>query len=95
MPHFLLIGRDHPGQPERRAAVRDDHLALAKRLHDEGILLHAGALLGEDGAMTGSVMLYRTDSREALDLLLKDEPYITGDVFAEVEITEYRAAPFL
>ncbi|MEE4209999.1 MAG: YciI family protein [Parvularcula sp.] len=95
MPQFLLIGRDHPGEPERRARARDAHLALAERLHAEGTLIHAGALLGEGGAMTGSVVLYRAESREALDALLMDEPYIREEVWAEVEITEIRPAPFL
>lgn len=95
MPNFLLIGRDHKGKPERRAAARNDHLALAERLYAQGTLLHAGALLDEVGGMAGSVILYRAESREALDALLKDEPYIKADVWAEVEITEYRAAPFL
>jgi uncharacterized protein YciI len=95
MPHYLLIGRDHPGEPERRARARDAHLALAEKLHAEGTLIHAGALLDEAGTMTGSLVLYRAESREALDALLEDEPYIREDVWADVEITEYRPAPFL
>lgn len=95
MPHFLLIGRDHAHEPERRAKARDAHLALAEKLHAAGTLIHAGALLDEAGAMVGSVVLYNAESREALDALLRDEPYIREDVWAEVEITEYRAAPFL
>lgn len=92
--HFLLIAQDHPGQPERRQNARAAHLAMAERLAAEGTLVHAGALLYEDGAMVGSALVYQTESREALDTLLNDEPYIQQDVWRDVQITEYRPAPF-
>jgi len=94
MSHFHVIGRDYPGEPERRQAARTDHLALAEKLAGEGKLIHAGALLDEGGAMIGSVLLYNVESREALGQLLKDEPYITQNVFQDVQITEYKPAPF-
>lgn len=93
MPHFHVVGRDHPDTPERRLAAREAHLGLAESLKAEGKLLYAGALLNDEGGMAGSVLLFNVESREALDTLLKDEPYIQQDVFAEVEITEYRPAP--
>ncbi|MEO1656294.1 MAG: YciI family protein [Pseudomonadota bacterium] len=93
MPHFHVIGRDYPGEPERRARERNAHLAVAKRLMGEGVLVHGGALLDDEGAMIGSMLIMNVESRAALDALLADDPYVKGEVWKEIEITEYRPAP--
>jgi len=94
MPYFHVLGRDHPGEPQRRQAARADHLALAERLAGEGKLIHAGALLDDEGGMAGSVLIYNVANRAELDALLETEPYLVHDVFREVTITEYKPAPF-
>ncbi|MEO1042979.1 MAG: YciI family protein [Pseudomonadota bacterium] len=94
MPHYHVIGRDHPGEPERRLQAREAHLAMVERLKAEGTMLLGGALLDTDGNMVGSMLVYHAESREALDRILAEDPYIKADVFRDIEITEYRPAPF-
>ncbi|MEM6748007.1 MAG: YciI family protein [Pseudomonadota bacterium] len=93
MPHYHVVGRDHPGEPERRAGARAAHLAMAKRLMQEGTLIQGGALLDEAGEMIGSMLIIKAESREALDAILAADPYVQQNVFQKIEITEYRPAP--
>ncbi|MEM9837937.1 MAG: YciI family protein [Pseudomonadota bacterium] len=93
MPHFLVIARDHPQKPERRLGARAEHLEWAKEQKEVGRLIHAGALLGEDGGMVGSVLLFQVESGEALAALLAEDPYAKQNVFESVDITPYKPAP--
>ena len=92
---FLLIGRDGNDEDAlaRRMAAREEHLKSATALREQGKLLHAMAMLDDDGKMTASVMLFELESREELDALLKNEPYVTGKVWQEIEIKPCKLAP--
>ena len=94
MPHFHVLGLDHPGKPERRAGARDAHLAAAERLKEEGTLVHGGALLDGEGNMIGSMLIINAESRAAVEALLAEDPYVKADVWKDIEVTEYRPAPF-
>ena len=72
------------------------HVTVTKtvsRLQAEGHLLIGGALLGDDGGMIGSAAVAEFDSREALDEWLRTDPYVTGDVWRDIEVLPYRVAP--
>jgi len=95
---FLVIGRDGTDEnaPDRRMAVREDHLALAVKMLECGRWLYAAAILNESGQMTGSVIICDFPSREALQKEWLDrEPYITGNVWQTVEISRARVPAFL
>lgn len=94
MPHFHVLGLDHPGEPERRARARDAHLEAAERLKEEGTLVHGGALLDDDGHMVGSMLIIKAESRAALEALLAEDSYVKADVWKDIQVTEYRPAPF-
>jgi uncharacterized protein YciI len=91
---FVLMGYDgtDEGALERRMKVREDHLAKVKMLKSRGLVLFGGAILDDSGKMIGSVLVYETADRQALDELLKDEPYINGDVWRKLEIRPFRLA---
>lgn len=91
---FVLMGYDgtDEGALDRRMKVREDHLAKVKVLKGKGLILFGGAILDDNGKMIGSVMVYDTADRQALDELLKDEPYINGDVWRKVDIRPFRLA---
>ena len=89
---FLIIaydGTDEQAQA-RRLAARQRHMAGIERLKLEGRALYGAALLDEDQAMIGSVVLYDFDSREELEAYLKTEPYVTGNVWQTIEIRPCR-----
>lgn len=71
-PHFMLIYDVGPDFLQRRAAFRDEHLALAWRAADAGELVLAGAL--EESA--GQAFLLFRGSREAALRFAAADPYV-------------------
>ena len=93
MTHFLLIAKDHPNQLERRMKARDAHIALGDKLVAENKLIYGGAMIDDSGNMTGSMLVCNFESRQQLDDWLKIEPYVTENVWDDIEITEFRIGP--
>ncbi|MCU0361994.1 MAG: YciI family protein [Bacteroidales bacterium] len=91
---FVLIAYDgtDEGAAGRRMKVREEHLAKVSVLKSRGKVLYGGAILDDEGKMTGSVMVYEVADRKELDELHLDEPYITGDVWRKIEIRPFRLA---
>lgn len=91
---FLLVAFDgtDPGALERRMKARPSHLENVARLKKTGEFLLGGAILDDNGTMTGSMIVYEFPDRKALDESLKDEPYLTGGVWQKVDIRPYRLA---
>jgi len=96
--HFLITaydGRDAEA-PARRQAARAQHLEGAKKLHSEGKLLYAAAILDADQNMIGSVMIVDFASKETLAAEWLDrEPYVTGNVWQKIDIKPCAIPPFI
>jgi uncharacterized protein YciI len=86
--HFIIIAYDGIDDQalERRMAARDDHLASIKKMKASGKMLYAVAILDEKEKMTGTVIVCDFASRDELDACLKEEPYVTGNVWKKIEI---------
>jgi uncharacterized protein YciI len=79
---------------DRRLAFREQHLALVDRLAAEGTMLFAAAILDtDDDKMIGSMLVMEFPSRAKLDAWLEIEPYVTGDVWGEIEILPVKVGP--
>ena len=91
---FVVIGRDgtDPEAPARRQAARRSHLKGIEPLVNSGNVLLGGAILDDDGIMRGSVIVADFPSRTELDAWLMGDPYVTGDVWQEVEVAPFRVA---
>lgn len=86
---FIVIGYDGKDEKalERRMAVREKHLSLAKEMFDSGKWLYASAILNDDGIMIGSMIVCDYASRGELEeQWLKIEPYILGDVWKTINV---------
>ena len=81
-----------PGALQRRLKVRDEHLRKISGLKKDGEFIFGGAILDDDGKMTGSMIVYDFPDRETLDERLKNEPYITEGVWEKLEIKPFRLA---
>jgi uncharacterized protein len=92
---FMLLAYDgtDTGAPARRLAVREQHIALGDKLVAEGKMLYGTAILDENGNMIGSMLIVEYDSRTELDKWLEIEPYITGDVWRDIQIRPVRVGP--
>lgn len=77
---------------DRRLAVREEHLKSVEKRFKAGEHLYGAAMLNDDGKMIGSMMVVEYPSREELDMWLKDEPYVVGDVWRKIEIKTCKVA---
>lgn len=91
---FVVIGRDgkDEGALERRMAERDGHVQGLKQGLESGSTLLGGAILSEDNTMCGSVMVVDFPDRAALDVWLKSDPYVTGNVWQDIEVLPFKLA---
>lgn len=91
---FLVIARDgtDAGAPARRLAVREAHLEGVRGMSAKGEMICGGALTDDGGAMIGSACIVEFESRAALDKWLTSDPYVTGDVWRDIEVTPFRRA---
>lgn len=95
---FIVLGYDGKDEkaPGRRLAMRDAHLEGAKAMFARGSFLYASAILSDEGAMRGSLIVCDFPSREALrKQWLDSEPYVTGKVWDRIEVHRAQVAPFL
>lgn len=92
---WLIIACDgsYLDAPKRRLAARPAHLDHAAKLQAAGHLLIGGALTDDDGAMIGTAAVAQFATRAELDAWLATDPYVTGDVWREIEVHPYRVAP--
>lgn len=92
---WLIIARDGTDENalSRRLAARPAHLESAAKLQAAGHLLIGGALTDDDGRMIGTAAVAQFETRAELDRWLATDPYVTGDVWHEIEVHPYRVAP--
>ncbi|AOA59271.1 YciI family protein [Acinetobacter larvae] len=96
MSFFVITCQDHENVLEKRLAVRPKHLARLEALAAEGRVLAAGAMPKDpsnpQAGFYGSTLILDFASREALDLWLKDEPFIQEGVYAHIDIKPFNKA---
>lgn len=91
---YLVIawdGRD-PEAPQRRQAVREQHLREIQPAVDRGVVQLGGAILDDEGEMIGSALVVEAASREALEAFLHDDVYAKSGVWQSFEIYPFRQA---
>lgn len=89
---YLVIARDgtDPQAQARRLAAREAHLDGVKTMIAEGTFIEGGAILDGEGNMIGSTLYVAFDDRADLDHWLETDPYVTGDVWQEIEVQPIR-----
>ena len=71
--HYLLFYDVVPDYVARRAALRDEHLALARAAVARGELVLGGALADPTD---GAVLLFRGDSPAVAEVFAAADPYV-------------------
>ena len=83
--HLLLEYALVPDYLERRAALRDEHLALARMAHERGDLLLAGALPDP----YDRALLVWTAPREVVEQFAHDDPYVRHGLVSSWTVREW------
>src|SRR4029453_12244798 len=91
---YAVIARDgtDPEAKARRQAVRPSHLERVAPFVERGRVLIGGAILDAAGGMGGSVLLTDFASREGGGGGGGGGPYVTGGVWKEIEVLDFRPA---
>ena len=91
---FLVIAKDgqDPAAPQRRQAVREQHLLGSKEARAKGLLQVAGALLNDNGGMVGSALIIEAESRAELDSYLQSDIYSKANVWQSFEVYPFKRA---
>lgn len=92
---FLVIGFDGVDADalDRRLKAREAHVKGLGQLKDSGNALFAAALLGAEGKMCGSAVIVDFDDQDSLEKWLKNEPYITDDVWRNIKVFPCAVSP--
>jgi len=86
---FAIYCIDKAGSSELRMTTRAAHLKYIDET-TMGIVL-AGPLLGDDGAMQGSLFIVEADDRAAVERFSEADPYRRAGLFQRVEIRGFRS----
>lgn len=91
---FLIIARDgtDDGALQRRLNARTAHIEIFKAGLQNGQNIAGGALLNDGGDMCGSAIIVDFPDRESLDAWISADPYVTGDVWKDIEIIPFKLA---
>ncbi|WP_102227074.1 YciI family protein [Acidimangrovimonas sediminis] len=90
MPYFIETW-DKPGHAAVRQAHRPEHLEFLEA--HKAILLACGAKLQDDGTDAGGgVYIVALDTRAEAEAFIAADPFHKADLFARVNITNWRKA---
>lgn len=78
--HYLLFYDLADDYMERRAPLRDEHLALAWRAHERGELVLAGALVDPADA---AVFVFEGPGPQVAERFAYSDPYVANGLVAE------------
>lgn len=94
MAQFMVLAYDarDAEAKARRLAARPAHFAGIEPMVAKGEIVIGGAILDDGGNMIGSIVLAEFPSRAELDAWLKREPYVTGEVWHDIEVKPIRIA---
>ena len=89
---YLVVAYDgkDPEAKDRRLAVRQAHLDGVKLMIKAGTFINGGAILDDSGEMIGSTLYVEFETRQELNHWLKEDPYVTGGVWVDVDVKPIR-----
>ena len=94
MPQFLVIARDgdDPEALDRAWRSAATYLEGITPLVEAGHIPLGGPILDDEGRMIGSMIIADFPYWAALDAWLTNDPYVTGDVWRDIEVVPFRVS---
>ena len=84
--YYLLLYEVVPDYVERRAALRDEHLALGRAAHERGELVMGGALADP---VDGAVLLFRGNAPEVAERFAQADPYVRHGLVTRWQVRDW------
>lgn len=94
MQQYVIIAQDGTDEEaiDRRMSVRQLHLDGARKLKEQNNFVLGGAMLNDEGKMSGSVMIVQFETKEEFDHWYANEPYILDGVWKAIEVKPFKVA---
>jgi uncharacterized protein len=83
MPYFALTYELVDDYLARRAALRQEHLNLAKAAHERGEIILAGALADPPDR---ALLIFRAPDRSVAESFARNDPYVSNGLVKRWEI---------
>lgn len=87
--YYILFYKTIKDYLEKRAPLRDAHLAYANASHERGELFIAGALTEP---ADGAVLVFKGDSPAAAEEFAKNDPYVLNGLIIEWKVRPWSVA---
>jgi uncharacterized protein len=84
--HYILFYEAAEGYLERRAAFREEHLALAWKAVERGELVLGGAFANP---VDGAAIVFQGDSPEAAERFARADPYVANGLVKRWYVREW------
>lgn len=81
--YYILFYQTVDDYVEKRKPYREAHLAYAKKSHEEGKLILAGALADPADS---AVLIFKSDSSSVAENFAKNDPYIKNGLIKEWKV---------
>lgn len=81
---FIIMAYDGENMLDKRMEVRPQHLEGMAALGEHVVC--AGGILDENGKLKGSALVMEFDDRAGVDEYLRNEPYVTANVWQRIEV---------
>lgn len=94
MKQYLIYAKDATDVDAltRRMNARPAHFEGIKALKARGCFILGGALLSDAGTMIGSTIVLQFETQVEFDTWYAGEPYISGNVWENIEIHPFKVA---
>lgn len=81
--YYILFYKTIENYIEKRAAYRNEHLALAKKAQEDGSLVMAGALAEP---ADGAVLIFKGDTPQVAGNFAINDPYVRNGLIKEWQV---------
>jgi uncharacterized protein len=85
---YVVTVQHHPGKSDLRESLREAHRRHLASAGDA--LIGAGAVLDEDGEITGGMIILDEPDRDAAEAFDRRDPYAEAGLIRSREITRWR-----
>lgn len=87
MHHYLLWYEIGPDYLERRGEYRMDHLRLAKKYADDGLLIAGGTV---DNPLDTALILFCAEAPGIVEEFARIDPYVTSGIVKSWSVREWK-----
>lgn len=85
--YYILFYKTVDDYIEKRDHYRDEHLRLAQKAHENGVLVMAGAL---DDPPDSAVLVFKGESPEVAKEFARNDPYVKNELIREWYVRPWR-----